>query len=1042
MKNIFAFALFGLMLMLDTYAQPKRFNINDAISSSLKSAEVVGNFDVLVKKARPFALNPMVRNFNNVTIGDTLQLVLFSGKEYLSVVQSKTTDVNGTTVLVAKLTGVQFAWCFISISDQSVLVTVDIPERKEKYTTRFQPQKTTQYLVQLDENNLDILEDGQSPIPDNDALGMSNLPKEKERNILNEKNVRQDNTGLKTAQINPGVNDSAQIDILVVYTPAAKEWADTYEGGINNTISLAMANCNLVSENSKLGIKFNLVHSAEVDYTETGDSKIDLDNLTEGAIPIVQDIRDILAADLVLLLTPNNDLGGAAWLLTNKYGTEEYAYSVVRVQQASGLTTIHEIGHNLGANHPKQQISDPGPTGWSNWPENTWSAGWRWKGDDNNYYCAVMGYDAGWYYPDGNSTILVPYFSDPDILFQGQPVGDVADGNNARTIREIKHVITDYRETIHQNTPTVYTVSVHDITKDGVVLGGVITKEGDAPVKARGVVWSTLPMPTISNNYTVDGSGTGDFTSRIDNLALTKVYYVRAYATNNFGTTYGNQVVFIYNGGAQSDFVTRWKLPEGQNKLEMALVTSGEVPYKWETVPLGQNGSGTFPKVNGVVQMTDLPAGKTIRVSIAPENLKRFFTYSPCNPTVDIADEEKLVDVEQWGTAQWNKMKYAFAGCKNLNISATDIPYLFTVRDMNGMFNGCTVLNGPANINDWYVGYSKIMSAMFCYATTFDQDISCWDVSGVKEMQAMFQGAWSFNQDIGKWNVSRVTTMEQMFNDARAFNQDIGNWDVSKVNSMNTMFGWALSFNKNIGRWNMSNVTGMFSMFYGASAFNQDIGSWDVSHITNMCQMFAEANSFNQDLGRWDVSNLTNMSQMFNFARSFNQNIGQWNLASTTNMANMLDNCGMDCLNYSATLSGWSTNINTPDNLVIGAQGLGYGNNAMDARANLTTNKKWTINGDAATGATCDIKTNVIGNSIYNSNLKVYPNPVSNELTIEIEGNSCETEIEIINSIGQTVYKGNVENQTTIQTGSFAPGLYLIRFENNATLEFKKIIKK
>ena len=1042
MKNIFAFALFGLILILDAYAQPKRFDINNVISSSLKSAEVDDNFDVSVKKARPFALNPMVRNFNNVTIGDTLQLALFSGKEYLSVVQSKTTDVNGTTVLVAKLTGFQFAWCFISISDQSVLVTVDIPERKEKYITRFQPQKGTQYLVQLDENNLDILEDGQSPIPDNDALGMSNLPKEKERNILNEKNVRQDNTGLKSAQISPGVNDSAQIDILVVYTPAAKEWADTYEGGINNTISQAMAKCNLVSENSKLGIKFNLVHSAEVDYTETGDSKIDLDNLTEGAIPIVQDIRDNLAADLVLLLTPNNDLGGAAWLLINKYGTEEYAYSVVRVQQASGLTTIHEIGHNLGANHPKQQISDPGPTVWSNWPENTWSAGWRWKGDDNNYYCTVMGYDAGWYYPDGNSTILVPYFSDPDILFRGQPVGDATDGNDARTILEIKHVIADYREEIHQNTPTVYTVGVHDITNDGVVSGGVITKEGDATVKARGVVWSTIPMPTISNNYTVDGSGAGDFTSRFDNLALTKVYYVRAYATNNFGTTYGNQVVFIYNGGAQKDFVTRWKLPEGQSNLEMALATSGEVSYRWETVPLGQNGSGIFPKVNGVVQITDLPAGKTIRVSIAPENLKRFFTYSPCNPMVDIADEEKLVDVEQWGTAQWNKMKYAFAGCKNLNISATDIPYLFTVRDMNGMFNGCTVLNGPANINDWYVGYSKIMSAMFCYATTFDQDISCWDVSGVKEMQAMFQGAWSFNQDIGKWNVSRVTTMEQMFNDARAFNQDIGNWDVSKVNSMNTMFGWALSFNKNIGRWNMSNVTGMFSMFYGASAFNQDIGSWDVSHVTNVCQMFAEANSFNQDLGSWDVSNLTNMSQMFNFARSFNRNIGKWNLASTTNMENMLDHCGMDCYNYSATLSGWSANVKTPENLFIGAQGLGYGNNAKDARTNLTTNKRWTITGDSATDATCDLKTNVIGNNIYNSNLKVYPNPVSNELTIEFEGNSCETDFEIINAIGQTVYKGNIVNKTTIQTECFAPGVYLIRFENNATLEFKKVIKK
>ncbi len=1094
MKHIFAFAIFGLILMLNIYAQPKRFTINDAILSSLKSAEVAENFDVSVKKCRPFALNPVIRNYNNVTIGDTLQLALFPEKEYLSVIQSKTTDVNGTTVLVAKIIGFQFAWCFISISDQSVLVTVDIPERKEKYTTRFQSQKSTQYLVQLDENKLDILEDSQVLIPDNDVLGMSNLPKEKERNILIEKNALQDNIDLSSAQVSPGVNDSAQIDILVVYTPAAKEWADTYEGGINNTISLAMANCNLVSENSKLGIKFNLVYSTEVDYTETGDSHIDVENLKDGTISNVFAMRDAVAADLVILITKTTDFSGIAWPMLDKNGNEECGYLISRVQELSGLTTMHEIGHTLGANHPIDQNYQPGPTVWSDWPENTWSAGWHWRGDDNIDYCDVMSYESGWYFSDGLPHTMIPYFSDPDFIFRGQPTGHATKANNARTVRETKHVVASYRMTNPKNTPTVYTFLANDITENSCISGGCVINKGGSPVSARGVVWSTSRMPTLSDHYTVDGLGSGPFNSHLSGLEANNVYYIRAYATNSVGTSYGNQVFYLHTGGEQHDFITRWQLPEGQDKLQFLLDRSGDVTYKWETVPIGQSGSGTFQSGYGLVSIPNLPMGQSIRVKIEPRNLKRFYNFKLIcpDPAILSPDRENLIDVEQWGAVNWSNMKNAFYECKNLNISATDIPSLNYVKDMSSMFYYCNNLNSPVNINKWVVSSATSMKWMFLHASTFNQDIGNWDVSSVKDMSCMFMetdafnkniGNWNvssvenmttmfqeaiaFNQEIGKWNVSRVKLMLAMFQNAKKFNQyigdwnmanvsniygmfcgaenfnqDIGEWDVSKVTNMSALFSKAYAFNQNIGKWNVSNVTDMGLMFSSASSFNQDVGLWDVSKVTDMWAMFNETNSFNQDIGKWNVSNVTNMNRMFFKGISFNQNIGQWNLANITNMANMLDNSGMDCYNYSATLSGWSTNTNTPDNLSIGVLGLGFGNNAKDARTKLTINKKWTITGDAATGATCDIKTNVIGNNVYNSRLKVYPNPVTNELTIEIEGNSCETEIEIIDAIGQTVYNGTIENRTTIQTGSFAPGVYLIRFGNNKILEFKKIIKK
>ena len=74
--------------------------------------------------------------------------------------------------------------------------------------------------------------------------------------------------------------------------------------------------------------------------------------------------------------------------------------------------------------------------------------------------------------------------------------------------------------------------------------------------------------------------------------------------------------------------------------------------------------------------------------------------------------------------------------------------------------------------------------------------------------------------------------------------------------------------------------------------------------------------------------------------------------------------------------------------------------------------------------------------------IKFYPNPVSNELIIEISGNKELTNFEIYNSIGQVVYTGNLLEKTTVKTDSFAAGVYIIKLANGKTFEFKKIIKE
>lgn len=88
------------------------------------------------------------------------------------------------------------------------------------------------------------------------------------------------------------------------------------------------------------------------------------------------------------------------------------------------------------------------------------------------------------------------------------------------------------------------TTAASSITGTTASSGGNVTGDGGASVTARGVCWSTSSNPTTADSKTTDGTGTGSFTSSITGLSGSTLYYVRAYATNSAGTTYGTEVSF------------------------------------------------------------------------------------------------------------------------------------------------------------------------------------------------------------------------------------------------------------------------------------------------------------------------------------------------------------------------------------------------------------------------------------------------------------------------------------------------------------------
>lgn len=99
--------------------------------------------------------------------------------------------------------------------------------------------------------------------------------------------------------------------------------------------------------------------------------------------------------------------------------------------------------------------------------------------------------------------------------------------------------------TSNSGLPRLETEVVTSITQTSAISGGKIISRGDSEIKAKGVCWSTNVRPSISESHSSDGSDNNDFISEIIGLIPRTEYHVRAYATNDEGTTYGNEKVFM-----------------------------------------------------------------------------------------------------------------------------------------------------------------------------------------------------------------------------------------------------------------------------------------------------------------------------------------------------------------------------------------------------------------------------------------------------------------------------------------------------------------
>jgi peptidyl-Asp metalloendopeptidase len=245
-------------------------------------------------------------------------------------------------------------------------------------------------------------------------------------------------TPAAAAEPTAAADDGSLIDVLVVYTPAARIAAGG-TSAMQSLINLAVTETNTGYANSGVIQRLRLVgptpdKGVEVSYTEV-DYSTDLNRVTgtsDGYMDNVHVLRNTYKADEVVFIGEGyaaSGICGVSWLMAgNDPSFAPNAFALVDRTCATGYYSFgHEMGHNMGLNHARD---DPTGTG-----AYSYSYGYKWTG-----YRTVMAYAPG-------TRIL--YFSNPNVSYLGNPTGVVqtspSSAYNALSLNNTRVTVANWR---------------------------------------------------------------------------------------------------------------------------------------------------------------------------------------------------------------------------------------------------------------------------------------------------------------------------------------------------------------------------------------------------------------------------------------------------------------------------------------------------------------------------------------------------------------------------------------------------------------------
>ncbi|MDB5318911.1 MAG: conserved repeat domain protein [Phycisphaerales bacterium] len=271
------------------------------------------------------------------------------------------------------------------------------------------------------------------------------------------------------------------IDVMVVYDADAKTFlGNISDSAIQKLIRQSIDSANQVHYNTNDNVVLRLVHTEQIAYSnDNGDIGTDLNRLqgtNDGFMDGVHALRNTYGADLVSLISTPSFRGGLANLLVdpNAFNRQTEAFSVISADAIGpgSFVMAHEMGHNMGAGHERDNNVDPTPD-----VAYPYAFGYHFTGNNGVEYGDIMSYQG----------LTLPYFSTPTISYQGQPIGKPAGDPNAADLKSVflqtAPIVAAYRASVATDT-TAPAATLYQADLSGNLLTFTVRYQDDISVNA------------------------------------------------------------------------------------------------------------------------------------------------------------------------------------------------------------------------------------------------------------------------------------------------------------------------------------------------------------------------------------------------------------------------------------------------------------------------------------------------------------------------------------------------------------------------------
>lgn len=306
--------------------------------------------------------------------------------------------------------------------------------------------------------------------------------------------------------------DGSQIDVLVVYTPAARA-AKGGTSSIEALIDLGISETNQAYANSGAVQRVRLVRKEEIAYIESPDMSTDLSRLrstSDGHMDSVHALRDTYGADLVQLIVNSSGACGIAYLLTTQESSfAPWGFGVTHYSCVSPNYTFgHELGHNMGLHHDLYVTgSSTGTYAYSRGYVN--QAAFVSGASSSKRWRDVMAYNDQCV-ANGFSCTRILYFSSPNNAYTSDPMGNASTADGVRSLDNTRVTVANFRASIPATNLTINDVS---------------TVEGDSGTKTQTFTVSLTQAvsSTVSVDYATSGetaTAGGDYVSSSGSLSI------------------------------------------------------------------------------------------------------------------------------------------------------------------------------------------------------------------------------------------------------------------------------------------------------------------------------------------------------------------------------------------------------------------------------------------------------------------------------------------------------------------------------------------